>query len=325
MSYNKIYRSLRYLKLKKRQERPNLRSTISELVTEDGCKVYLVGTVHFSRESIRDVQQIIQQVQPDAVVIELCQDRKLLLTLDEQTLLNEAKKFDLYQMQQAVKQHGVMATLLLMVFLKLSAYLTEQLGIAPGGEFRTAYREAQKIPFCDIYFGDRPIFITLNRCTAALSFWDLMKLFVGVYYLKTQTIPIGKVMMEQTKQKDVLEQMIEMGTEEFPEFFRILVSERDVYLTQSLKQAAKPIELPQVSQADPQQVIPSVVVGVVGIGHVAGIKKNWNKQLNTQELMRVPNPSLPIRIFQIGFAVTLFGLKTFFYYKIAQTLIWLFD
>ncbi|XP_067861465.1 traB domain-containing protein-like [Heptranchias perlo] len=325
MSYNEIYRGLRYLKIKKRQTRPNLQSTISELVTEDGCKVYLVGTVHFSRESVRDVQQIIQQVQPDAVVIELCQDRKLLLTLDEQTLLNEAKECDLYKMQKAMNQFGVMPALWLMVFLKLSAYVTEQLGIAPGGEFRKAFREAQKIPFCNIYFGDRPIFITLNRCAATLSFWKLVKMFLGVLCLNSQSVPVGKEIMEQIKQKGMLEQTIKTATEEFPEFHRIFISERDVYLTHSLKQAARPIVLPQISQSDPQQVIPSVVVGVVGIGHVAGIKKNWNRQLNIQELMRVPNPSLPTRILRFVFGVTLYGLKIFFYYKIAQTLIWLFD
>ena len=32
--------------------------------------------------------------------------------------------------------------------------------------------------------------------------------------------------------------------------------------------------------------VPAVVVGVVGMGHVPGIEKNWEKQLNIQEIMR---------------------------------------
>ncbi|XP_078410820.1 traB domain-containing protein-like isoform X2 [Cetorhinus maximus] len=322
ISYEGIYETLTE-KLKKRQEMPSPKNTISELVTEDGCKVYLVGTIHFSEESIQDVQQIIQEVQPDAVVLELCQSRESLLTLDEQSLLNEAKVFDLCKMRQSIKQFGVMQTLWLMLFLKISAYLIEQLGITPGGEFRKAFREAQKIPFCNIYLGDQPIFITLKRCAAALSFWDLVKALVGFVYIKSQPLPYGKMIVKQLKKKDGLEK-IKMAMEEVPEFYRVFVSERDAYLTQSLKQAAKPIVLPKILQSDPQKVIPSVVVGVVGIGHVAGIKKNWNKQLNNQELIRLPNPSLSTRIFQIAFTVTFHGLKIFFYYKIAQTLIWLF-
>ena len=32
--------------------------------------------------------------------------------------------------------------------------------------------------------------------------------------------------------------------------------------------------------------MPSVVVGVVGIGHVEGIRDNWEKEINVKELLR---------------------------------------
>ena len=38
--------------------------------------------------------------------------------------------------------------------------------------------------------------------------------------------------------------------------------------------------------SEPQGVIPSVVVGVVGIGHVEGITQNWDKQIDVKELLR---------------------------------------
>lgn len=31
--------------------------------------------------------------------------------------------------------------------------------------------------------------------------------------------------------------------------------------------------------------VPAVVVGVVGMGHVPGIERNWEKELNIQEIM----------------------------------------
>jgi pheromone shutdown protein TraB len=37
-----------------------------------GAKVYLVGTAHFSKESCDDVSLVIQAVQPDIVLVELC-------------------------------------------------------------------------------------------------------------------------------------------------------------------------------------------------------------------------------------------------------------
>lgn len=35
-----------------------------------------------------------------------------------------------------------------------------------------------------------------------------------------------------------------------------------------------------------QGVVPSVVVGVVGIGHVEGITDNWDKEIDVKELLR---------------------------------------
>lgn len=32
--------------------------------------------------------------------------------------------------------------------------------------------------------------------------------------------------------------------------------------------------------------VPAVVVGVVGMGHVPGIERNWEKELNINEIMR---------------------------------------
>lgn len=46
------------MKLKRRRERPNLPHTVTELVAEDGSRVYVVGTAHFSDDSKRDVVKV---------------------------------------------------------------------------------------------------------------------------------------------------------------------------------------------------------------------------------------------------------------------------
>lgn len=40
-------------------------------------------------------------------------------------------------------QNGVMSGLMQMLLLKVSAHITEQLGMAPGGEFREAFKEVR--------------------------------------------------------------------------------------------------------------------------------------------------------------------------------------
>ena len=48
--------------------------------------------------------QTIRAVQPDVVVVELCQYRVSMLKMDEVTLLKEAKDINLEKVQQAIKQ-----------------------------------------------------------------------------------------------------------------------------------------------------------------------------------------------------------------------------
>ncbi|XP_038612433.1 LOW QUALITY PROTEIN: traB domain-containing protein [Tachyglossus aculeatus] len=303
------------MKMKKRQKQPSLPGTVTELVTEEGSRVYVVGTAHFSDDSKRDVVKTIQEVQPDVVVVELCQYRVSMLKMDEKTLLKEAKEINLEKLQQAIKQNGVMSGLMQMLLLKVSAHITEQLGMAPGGEFREAFKEASKVPFCKFHLGDRPIPVTFKRAIAALSFWQKVKLAWGLCFLSD---PISKDDVERCKQKDLLEQMMAEMIGEFPDLHRTIVSERDVYLTYMLKQAAKRLELPRASQAEPRKCVPSVVVGVVGMGHVPGIEKNWSLDLNIQEIMSVPPPSISSRVSRFVVKVAFFGLVGYGFYRMGK-------
>ncbi|KAG2469113.1 TRABD protein, partial [Polypterus senegalus] len=129
------------MKMKRRRQASQLPDTVTKLQAEDGSLVYLVGTAHFSESSKQDVVKTIQAVQPDVVLVELCQYRVSMLKMDERTLLKEAKEINMEKVQQAIKQNGVMSGLMQILLLKVSAHITEQLGMAPGGEFREAFRE----------------------------------------------------------------------------------------------------------------------------------------------------------------------------------------
>ncbi|XP_077025345.1 traB domain-containing protein isoform X3 [Tamandua tetradactyla] len=266
------------MKLRRRRERPTLPHTVTELVAEDGSRVYVVGTAHFSDDSKRDVVKTIRAVQPDVVVVELCQYRVSMLKMDESTLLREAKEISLEKLQQAVRQ-------------------------------------ASKVPFCKFHLGDRPLPVTFKRAIAALSFWQKVKLAWGLCFLSD---PISKDDVERCKQKDLLEQMMAEMIGEFPDLHRTIVSERDVYLTYMLRQAARRVELPRASDAEPRQCIPSVVVGVVGMGHVPGIEKNWSTDLNIQEVMAVPPPSISGRVSRLAVKAAVLGLMGYGLYWVGR-------
>ncbi|XP_068579796.1 LOW QUALITY PROTEIN: traB domain-containing protein [Cebidichthys violaceus] len=271
------------LRSERRQSSPELPETVSRLTAPDGSLLYLVGTAHFSDSSKKDVATTIRAVQPDVVVVELCQYRVSMLKMDEITLLREAKDINLDKVQQAIKQNGLMSGLMQILLLKVSAHITEQLGMAPGGEFREAFKEAGQVPFCKFHLGDRPIPVTFKRAIAALSLWQKARLAWGLCFLSD---PISKEDVEKCKQKDLLEQTMSEMIGEFPALHQTIVAERDIYLTHTLRQATRCVEAPRTAQK-----VPAVVVGVVGMGHVPGIEKNWEKQLNINEIMSVAPPS----------------------------------
>lgn len=255
--------------------------TIVELDAPLNGKVYLVGTAHFSLESNKEVAELIQRVKPNRVVIELCQDRSHILKLDEETVLREAKDMDMNKLIQMIRQSSVANGLLQALMTRMYASVTQELGLAPGGEFRAAYREAQKIPNCQLILGDMPIKLTLSRGFNALPWYRKVKL--GIMLLFTD-IKLTQEDIEALKKSDILELLTKEFGDQFPEFKRVLIDERDMYLTSSLREAYKPI----ANESSPSGFSPVIVVGVVGLGHIKGIQNNWNKKLNLEEILKKP-------------------------------------
>lgn len=119
----------------------NLPETVSLLQGPHGSKVYVIGTAHFSQESQNDVAAVIQAVQPHIVLVELCTSRITILQLDEKTLLEEAKNINMEKISYTIKQNGIFNGLMYIMLLSMSAHITKELGMAPGGEFRKAFTE----------------------------------------------------------------------------------------------------------------------------------------------------------------------------------------
>ena len=93
--------------------------------------------------------------------------------------------------------------------------------------------------------------------------------------------------------------MLEMAGE-FPALSSVFVGERDIFLTHSLQMAADSIP-PQYLGPDGQRLeslSPNTVVGVVGIGHTAGIAAHWGQvsQEQVRAVVKVEPPSPASRI-----------------------------
>lgn len=259
----------------------DLISSLTKLNTPSGSEVYLVGTAHFSHKSVQDVQEIIKKIQPNAVVLELCEERSFMLQLDEESLLEQNRKLSFDKVRSAILEKGLAQGLIYIMFVKMSANLTEKLGMAPGSEFRAASNMAVTIPGCGIVLGDRSLKVTIARAVASLSLWQKIKL---VYQVVLSDVSITQEDVEKCKDKDILEQMLQELGGEFPGFKRVLLDERNVYLAHSIY---------NWSETSVTSEGPAKVVAVVGCGHVKGIIENWGTTTDEdcRKLIEIPKRS----------------------------------
>lgn len=232
--------------------------------------IYLVGTAHFSEKSQREVAEIIGKTQPDLVMVELCPSRVNILSLDEATLLREASQMNMDKLRSLIKSNGVIHGIIHVLLLSMTAHLTKQLGMAPGGEFRTAFKQARKVPGCRVVLGDRPVGITLKRAINSLSLWKKICL---AFSLLTSKEKITNEDVEKCMQEDMLERLLNEMSSKYPELSRVFVKERDQYLSYSLRKCSQliPIETNEIG------FIPPTIVAVVGIGHVQGIIQQFSQ------------------------------------------------
>eukprot|EP00092_Neocalanus_flemingeri_P036706 GFUD01039961.1.p1 GENE.GFUD01039961.1~~GFUD01039961.1.p1 ORF type:complete len:567 (+),score=187.86 GFUD01039961.1:84-1784(+) len=299
---------------------PDLPKTCQVLVSaSSGAKVYLIGTAHFSKESCEDVSLVIQGVQPDIVMVELCKARTNILHLDEETILEEAQNLDFEKSLEIIRSQGTVQGVMYLLLLSMSAHLTKELGMAPGGEFRRAFTEAKKVPGCMVHLGDRPINITLKRALAALSPWQKLRLGWNIL---TSRDSITKEEVEKCKDRDLLENMLAEMAGEFPALSRVFVAERDLFLAHSLQMAADAIPVHALGP-DGQKLEgfnPPTVVGVVGIGHMPGIIEHWGKVTREQvrDVVRVDPPSVVSKVVRFTVKTAFWGGCLYGVYRLCR-------
>lgn len=288
----------------------NLPETVSVLDGPFGSRVYLIGSAHFSEESMNDVSFVIRNVRPDFVMVELCQSRSHILLMDEAQLMHEATDLNLAKIREIYRTNGL-NSIFYILLLSMSSKLTKDLGRAPGCEFRRALQEARMIPRCTIHLGDRPIAVTINRMLRSLSIWDTVRLG---WRLLTTDDTITQAEVEECRDKSMLDKCMEDLAKDFPHFDELFVKERDQYMAYSLANAAMPVA---DENGHPRAVR---VVGVVGIGHARGIRDNWGKVSSEQvrKIMTIPEPQLSKRILKATLKYGFYGLVVFGAYKVIR-------
>ena len=256
-------------------ELPNSVTTV-----EHGDTTYFViGTAHVSQRSVDEVRQVIAEVKPDVVCVELCKPRHDALTKD-----SAFRDLDIFKVIREGK------TLYLLAHLALSSYqrrIGASLGVKPGAELLAAVKIANEsgIP---VELIDRDINITLKRTWANLGLWKrsmlLSSLMVGWEGDDKGEVVTEKTVEDLKEPKALSEMLTELG-KAVPEVKGPLVDERDQYLVSKMTDAG----------AGKRKV-----VAVVGAAHVPGMMQNLGKPIDRAALDRPPPPSLIWQLIKWG-------------------------
>jgi len=231
-------------------------------ITAKGKDIYLVGTAHVSKKSVQDVQDTVEAVKPDVVCVELCAARyKAIIEQDAWKQMNIFK---------TIKEKKALFLLAQLIMTSFYRKLGEQLGVQPGAEMVEGIKQAEKNN-AELTLADRDIEITLKRVWRYLGFWNKLKMIghlVGVLFVKHD---IDDQLIEEMKNQDQLETIMEAFTKSLPEVKKRLIDERDIYLARKIRDAPG-----------------ATIVAVIGAGHLSGIQDHIHDNAPIEPLMEIP-------------------------------------
>lgn len=255
----------------------------------DGREIILVGTAHVSKESRDLVRSVIAAEQPDTVCVELCASRHQAITQKDRW-----QQMDIVKVIREKKAFLLLSNLLLASFQKRIA---EKLDVRPGEEMIAAIESGEDIG-ARIHLADRDIRVTLSRVWRMMGFWDKCKILLQMVMSFGDISDISQEDIEKMKQQDILENLLVDVGKAMPSVKKILIDERDLYLTQRIRSAEG-----------------RKIVAVVGAGHVPGIKKNWNIPVDVAELETIPPKGKLGILIKWGLPMLILGLMVagFFY------------
>lgn len=208
----------------------------------------IIGTAHVSSESVDEVKDKIYEIQPDRVAIELDFGRytklkKSMMGIEEDESISVTK---------IIKENKVGLFLVTTVLSYFQSKIGAEVDVAPGSEMVGAIEAAEDLGI-PIALIDRDINTTLERALNRMSFIDKIKFLYAILSSDTEDEEID---IEELKNPEKLDDLLEMFKDEAPDIYEVLVHERDAFLAGSI------LRIPE-----------DRVIAVVGAGHQPGINK----------------------------------------------------
>ncbi len=246
---------------------------IQRLKYEDK-EIILIPTAHISKKSAEQVKEVIETEQPESVCVELDAERY--------SSINDEDKWNEMNIFQVIKQKKSLLLLVNLIISSFQSRMAEKLGISAGEEMKQGIESAKKIG-AELVLADRNIQITFKRVWHGLGLWEKLKLIVQIISMLFVDEEITEEELDELKNGDALNLMLEEMGRAFPGIKKHLLDERDQFLANKIKNAAG-----------------NKIVAVLGAAHVPGVKKEIYKEQNLSEITKLPKKAKWGKIFSWG-------------------------
>ncbi|QIK70821.1 TraB/GumN family protein [Erysipelothrix sp. HDW6C] len=224
--------------------------------------IHFVSTAHVSKDSVVEVKEVIETYLPDAVCIELDDNRAHNIRNKDQT-----KDIDIKEIIKSKKVGAFIANLILSSYQKRMA---DDLETSVGQEMVQAMESANAVN-ARIYNIDRDIQITFKRIWGNLSLFKKVNLAATLITSLFSKDEIDAEEIENLKESDLLFDAVKELDETMPDVSLRLLHERNYYMAEKIK-----------------SINAETLVVVIGAAHTEGIIEALNESHSISELNAVP-------------------------------------
>ena len=235
-------------------------------------KITLIGTAHVSAESISEVENVISDVKPDCVAIELDEKRYESITNPD-----KYRELDIIKVLKRKEGFLLLANIVMASFQKR---MGKNAGVKPGEEMVAAINKAKELNIPTALV-DRPIQITFRRAWKKTSAYGKTQLLSALLASGFSKDEISSEEIENLKQSSEMDSMMKELSEVMPAVKQVLIDERDQYLASHIWKAEG-----------------NNIVAILGAGHLPGVEAHLKKiaenqaSTDTSEIASIPESSI---------------------------------
>ena len=223
--------------------------------------IYLLGTSHVSKESSEEIKKSIDSLKPEVVGIELDYQRL-------KGLLSKLKQKP--KLRTLLKEFGAFGTMFALLAGSMQKRVAQHLGVEAGIDMKQAYLYSRehKIPTALI---DQHVKVTMRKFSSmkftkkVSTAWNLFIKSFKKEYRKKMNFDVKKGVPSNEKLLEILS----IVKKEAPEFYDILIEQRNIYMAKKLLKLKEHHSGP--------------ILAVVGAGHIEGMKQYLEKNIKKEE------------------------------------------